>query len=195
MTQCQFLYILAAYKIFLIYPVCGVLVMLTDLTTEISPCTLVVMSVERYIAVCYPLRHAAIITIRSTAVAIIMIWALNSLSVLTHLVLMLKYPYGELESLQMNVFCAKSNMMVYPISYHYERGFAGFLFVSAAVMVILSYIGVMLAARSASTDKDSARKARNTLLLHMVQLGLSLSSTTFESVIIPLSQMLDHMLF
>ncbi|KAF7648079.1 hypothetical protein LDENG_00162470 [Lucifuga dentata] len=42
----------------------------------------------------------------------------------------------------------------------------------------------MLAARSASTDKDSARKARNTLLLHMVQLGLTLSSTMCLSALI-----------
>ncbi|KAF7651898.1 hypothetical protein LDENG_00104080 [Lucifuga dentata] len=184
MAQSQFLYILAACDIFLTYPVCGVLVMLTNLTTEISPCTLVVMSLERYITVCFPMRHAAIITVRNTGVAIITIWAFNILNVLTQVVLMLKFPFGDLESLQMSGGCSKSNMMFYPISYHYDRGFAGFLFVSATVIIILSYV-----------DKASARKARNTLLLQMVQLGLSLSSTMFNIFLKALSKVLNRLVF
>ncbi|KAK7925602.1 hypothetical protein WMY93_007912 [Mugilogobius chulae] len=41
----------------------------------------------------------------------------------------------------------------------------------------MSFIGVMIVAFSASTDKTSADKARNTLLLHMFQLSLNLMST------------------
>ncbi|KAF7641550.1 hypothetical protein LDENG_00277740 [Lucifuga dentata] len=97
---------------------------------------------------------------------------------------MLKFPFGQLESLQMNVFCSKVNMIRDPISYDYEKGFAGFLFVSAAVIIIFSYI-----------DKDSARKAHNTLLLHMVQLGLTLSSTMYETFLIALSKAVDRLIF
>ncbi|XP_023252728.1 olfactory receptor 1M1-like, partial [Seriola lalandi dorsalis] len=106
MAQSQLLYLLAACRVKLMYPVCGVLTMLASLTTVISPLTLMVMSLERYVAVCYPLRHATIITIRSTGVAIIVVWAFSSLNVLTRVILILDFPFEELESLQMDDFCS-----------------------------------------------------------------------------------------
>lgn len=39
-------------------------------------CMLVIMSLERYTAMCYLLRHAIIVTIRNTGVTVVMIWAL-----------------------------------------------------------------------------------------------------------------------
>ncbi|XP_071362628.1 odorant receptor 131-2-like [Trachinotus anak] len=191
----QLLYLLAAFRIRLTYPVCGVLTMLADLTEEISPLTLVVMSLERYVAVCYPLRHAAIITIRNTAVAIVGVWAFSSLNVLTQILLLLDFPFEQKESLQMTEFCAKGNMLLGRLSDDYEKACTCFLFIIAGVAIMCSYIGVMIAARSASTDKASARKARNTLLLHLVQLGLSLFSTIQNPLLIAISKVLDKIIF
>ncbi|KAM9788616.1 uncharacterized protein ACB057_013165 [Neosynchiropus ocellatus] len=89
------------------------------LTESIFPLTLAVMSLERYVAVCFPLRHSSIVTMRSTAAAITLVWAFSFVNVLIRVVLML-----------------------------------------------------IITARSASTDRNSARKALSTLLLHMIQLGL-----------------------
>ncbi|XP_022600432.1 olfactory receptor 1M1-like [Seriola dumerili] len=188
MAQSQLLYLLAACRVKLMYPVCGVLTMLASLTTVISPLTLMVMSLERYVAVCYPLRHATIITIRNTGVAIIVVWAFSSLNVLTRVILLLDFPFEELESLQMDDFCSDIAMLLDPVSDHYEKAYTYFLFVLAGMTVTCSYIGVMVAARSASTDKASAKKARNTLLLHLVQLGLSLLSTMHNSLLIAISK-------
>ncbi|XP_067465285.1 odorant receptor 131-2-like [Thunnus thynnus] len=188
MTLSQILYILSICRIMLTFPVCGVLIMIANLTNEISPLTLVVMSLERYVAVCYPLRHATIITIRNTGVAITMVWAFCSLNVLTRVLLLLNFPFQDLESLQMKNFCSTLVMFLVPISDHYDKAYTCFLFISAGVAVISSYIGVIVAARSASTDKASVRKARNTLLLHLVQLGLSLSSTIHNPLLIAISK-------
>ncbi|XP_042287626.1 odorant receptor 131-2-like [Thunnus maccoyii] len=192
MALSQLLYLLSACRIWLTYPVCGVLAMLADLTNEVSPLTLVVMSLERYVAVCYPLRHATIITIRNTGVAIVVVWAFSSLNVLIRVLLLLDFPFEELESLQMKDFCSDIAMFLGPMSDHYNKAFTCFLFVLAGVTVTCSYIGVMIAARSASTDKASAHKARNTLLLHLVQLGLSLSSTVHDPLLIAMSKFLDR---
>ncbi len=192
MALSQLLYIIAACTIRLTYPVCGVLNMLADLTNEISPLTLVVMSLERYIAVCYPLRHATIITIRNTGVAIIVVWAFSSLNVLTRVILLLDFPFEDLESLQMKDFCSDNAMFLGPMSNHYDKTYTCFVFISASVAVTSSYIGVMVAARSASADKASARKARHTLLLHLVQLGLSLSSTIYSPMLIALSRIVTR---
>ncbi|XP_031162625.1 odorant receptor 131-2-like [Sander lucioperca] len=190
----QLLYILAACGIRLMYPLCGVLTMLSDLTYEISPLTLVVMSLERYVAVCYPLRHSTLVTIRNTEVAIIVVWVFSSLNVLTKVILLLHFPFENLESLQMKYFCARENMLLGRMSDNYDKAFTYFLFVSAGVAVTSSYIGVIIAARSASTDKTSSQKARNTLLLHLGQLGLSLSSTIHNPLLIAMSKVLDRII-
>ncbi|XP_041808755.1 odorant receptor 131-2-like [Chelmon rostratus] len=192
LVQGQVLYIIAACRLRLTYPVCGVLNMLSSLTTVISPLTLVVMSLERYVAVCYPLRHATIITIRNTGLAIVVVWAFSSLNVLIRVLLLLDFPFEDLQSLQMKEFCSPENMLLGPMSGTYNKIFTYFLFILACVAIISSYIGVMVAARSASTDKASARKARNTLLLHLVQLGLSLSSAIYNPLLVVISKVLHR---
>ncbi|XP_045898663.1 odorant receptor 131-2-like [Micropterus dolomieu] len=195
MALSQLMYIIAACRITLSYPVCGALTMLANVITNISPLTLVVMCLERFVAVCYPLRHAAIITVRNTGVAVCVVWAFSSLNVLIQVLLMLKFPFAELESLQMKDFCGNDNMMLDPIAADYEKAYTCFVFVIAGLAVISSYIGVMIAARSASSDKVSARKARNTLLLHLVKLGLSLSSTVYNPLLFSISERLDRIMF
>ncbi|XP_038564817.1 odorant receptor 131-2-like [Micropterus salmoides] len=192
MAVSQLLYVIAACRITLTYPVCGVLDMLGYLTNEISPLTLVVMSLERFVAVCYPLRHANIITVRNTGGAIIVIWVFSSLNVLTRVLLLLEFPFKDLESLQMKDFCSNMAMLLGQVSADYGKAYTCFLFVSAGLVITSSYIGVMIAARSASTDKASVRKARNTLLLHLVQLGLSLSSTIYSPLLIALSRIVTR---
>ncbi|KAM7397456.1 hypothetical protein PAMA_005647 [Pampus argenteus] len=192
MAQSQLMYILGACRLRMTYPVCGALGMLAHLTSKISPLTLVAMSLERYVAVCYPLRHATIITIRNTGVAICVIWAISSLNVLTQVLLMLNFQVEDLMNLQMKDFCGKESIFFDPISDLYEKAYTYCLFVSAGIVVACSYIGVMVAARSASTDRDSAVKARKTLLLHLVQLGLSLSSTLHNLLLIAISKIPDR---
>ncbi|KAM3601537.1 uncharacterized protein V6R79_014570 [Siganus canaliculatus] len=186
----QLLYLLA-FGMRLTYPVCGVIVMLAAVTAVISPLTLVVMSLERYVAVRYPLRHSSIVTIRNTAAAIVMVWAFSSLNVLTQVVLLIQFPFDDL---QMKQVCSVKNMLLNPVSALYDEAYTYFLFISAALVVCWSYISVMIAARSASTDKDSAHKARNTLLLHLVQLGLSLSSTVHNPMLVAMSTVMDPVL-
>uniref|UniRef100_A0A8C9X014 G-protein coupled receptors family 1 profile domain-containing protein n=1 Tax=Sander lucioperca TaxID=283035 RepID=A0A8C9X014_SANLU len=195
MTLGQLLFILNAFRIRLTYPVCGVFTMLAYFTNAIPPLTLVVMSLERYVAVCYPLRHSTIVTIRKTTVAIIMVWGFSSLNILTHVILLLDFKFEDLESLTMKDNCARENMRLGSMSDLYDKLYVYFLFVSAGVAILCSYIGVSIAARSASTDKASARKGRNTLLLHMVQLGLSLSSTIHNPLHLALSKVLDKKIF
>ncbi|XP_047463726.1 odorant receptor 131-2-like [Mugil cephalus] len=191
----QLLYIISLFRIFVTYPACGFLTMLTSLTAVISPLTLVVMSLERYVAVCYPLRHATIITVRNTGVTIVLVWVFCLLNILIRVGLLLEFPFEELESLQMTDFCSDIAMFLGSTSADYDKGFSFFVFVSAALVIVSSYVGVIVAARSASTDKASARKARNTLIMHMVQLGLNLSSKIFYPLFILFSKALTRIVF
>ncbi|XP_037323300.2 odorant receptor 131-2-like [Pungitius pungitius] len=195
MALSQLLYLLAASRAPLTYPPCGVLVMLADLTNTVSPLTLVVMSLERYVAVCHPLRHATLVTARSTAVAVAVVWAISWMNVLTQVVLLLDFPFKDLQSLQMADFCSKDRMMLGVVSEVYDRGYTYFLFSSTSVVVASSYVAVTMAARLASSGGASARRARDTLLLHLVQVGLSLSSTLYSPVLVALSRSVSRLLF
>jgi len=171
LTVSQLLYILSICRIFLTYPECGVLFMLGNLTNPVSPLILVVMSLERCVAVCYPLRHASIITIRNTAVAVIVVWAICFLNVVIRVILMLEFPFEELETLQMNTFCNTVAMFLTPLYYDYDRAYTYFLLISAGLAIISTY------------------KARNTLLMHLVQLGLSISSTIHNPLLFAVSKL------
>ncbi|XP_027129583.1 odorant receptor 131-2 [Larimichthys crocea] len=193
--QGQILYILAACAITLTYPVCGVLTMLSKITNEISPLTLLVMCLERYVAVCYPLRHATIITIRNTGLAIVVIWAFCSLNVLTAVFMLLNFSFEDQQNRQMKDYCRREIMFLNPVSDLYDKVYTYILFCSAGVVVSFSYIGVMVAARSATTDKASAQKASKTLLLHLVQLGLILLSALHTPLIQAISKVVDAITF
>uniref|UniRef100_A0A3Q3A5Z7 G-protein coupled receptors family 1 profile domain-containing protein n=1 Tax=Kryptolebias marmoratus TaxID=37003 RepID=A0A3Q3A5Z7_KRYMA len=195
LAQSQVQFLLSVCRVKLAYSLCTALSMLANLTTGISPLTLVVMPLERYVAVCFPLRHASIITIRNTTVAVIAIWAVSSLNNLTRVLLFLQFPFEKVKRLQIRDLCSNIALVLGSLTAEYDRAYTIVLFVSAGVAATFSYIGVIAAARSASTDKALAHKARNTLLLHLVQLGLSLSSTINNPLIIALSKILTRTAF
>ncbi|XP_054902747.1 odorant receptor 131-2-like [Poeciliopsis prolifica] len=195
LAVCQVLFLLSVCRITLTYPVCGTVTVFANITNVISPLTLMVMSLERCVAVCLPLRHAMIVTIRNTRLAIIAAWTSSSLHNVFRVILMLDFPFEDLDSLQMKDLCSEITMLLGSRSKMYDNAFTGFLFVSAAIVIISSYVGVIIAARSASTGKASALKARNTLMLHLVQLCLSLSSTVYNPMLIALIKIVQPVVF
>ncbi|KAM6907108.1 odorant receptor 131-2-like [Xenentodon cancila] len=195
LAQSQVMFLLSVCRVKLGYSLCAFLTLLANLANEVSPLTLVVMPLERYVAVCHPLRHASIITMRNTTVAIVTVWAFSSLNNLTRLLLFLEFPFEKMESLQIKDLCSNIAIVLGSLTDEYDRAYTWIVFLSASVAVTSSYIGVVIAARSASTDKVLAHKALNTLLMHLVQLGLSLTSIIYNPLIVTLSRTLTRMVF
>ncbi|XP_035999391.1 odorant receptor 131-2-like [Fundulus heteroclitus] len=106
LAQSQVQFLLSVCRVKLAYSLCTVLSMLANLTTGISPLTLVVMPLERYVAVCFPLRHSAIITIRNTTVAVVAIWAVSSLNNLTRVLLFVDFTLDRMEIWHMKDLCS-----------------------------------------------------------------------------------------
>lgn len=177
------LYLPASLQIKMTYYVCGTLVLLSVFTATVSPLTLAVMSLERFVAVCYPLRHATIFTMRSTGIAIAVVWAFSFIHILIR-VFMLLYFFNQIYlNLQMKDFCSKEALFFAPVFKDFEEVFASTLFLLVGAVIMASYIGVSFVARSVSSDRASARKALHTLLLHLIQLSLILTSTLFSTII------------
>lgn len=66
--------------------VCSLLLFLSTATFRNAPFNLAVMSLERYVAICFPLRHAEIATSKRTCIAICIIWIFGSVNILTDII-------------------------------------------------------------------------------------------------------------
>ncbi|KAM6907112.1 odorant receptor 131-2-like [Xenentodon cancila] len=193
LAHSQSMFLVSTSGLLLLYPVCAALTVINTFSQGVSILTLLLMCLERYVAVCYPLRHAGVVTIRNTGVAVAVVWTFSSVNTLLQLSLMLNFPFEELQQMQMKDFCGKDSLFLDPMSELYDKASTYLLFVLACVSVSFSYIGIIVAATSASTDKASATKARKTLLLHLLQLGLSMSSTIHHSLVKALAISLDRL--
>ncbi|XP_067112885.1 odorant receptor 131-2-like [Osmerus mordax] len=172
----QLLLILALPPVFVTHYTCTIMVLLTVTVTAVSPLNLAVMSLERYVAVCFPLRHSAIVTVNNTGVSIGLMWALSSIDPLIRLILLILYDNFSVGEI-MQRFCAMEALFHSTVAHDYDKAFTAISFTFVGIIIMCSYFGVMIVARSASSDKASTTKARNTVLLHMIQLLLCLSTT------------------
>ncbi|XP_037123286.1 odorant receptor 131-2-like [Syngnathus acus] len=186
----QLLYLLSNCGVRLHYWACGALVLLASLLGRISPLVLALMSLERYVAVCRPLRHVSVATAGNTARAVLAVWTVSCLNVVVQGLLLKTSPFE-----QMTQLCTFSVFFLSPVSKVYYDVFTCFLFAWAGSSILFSFVGVALSARSAATDKDSLRKAGRTLLLHLLQLVLSLMSVLYGIIMAHLAASLSRLDF
>ncbi|XP_075888284.1 odorant receptor 131-2-like [Nelusetta ayraudi] len=190
--QTQSMYLMSAGRVRLSYHVCFLFSMIAEVSLLISPLTLLAMSLERYVAVCYPLRHTSIITIRNTGAAIVMIWAFGFLNAFVQVVLLLKASLSKGITLKTSDYCGKERIFPDPNLNLFKTMYIYFWYILAAVIISSTYVGVMVAAWSTSTDKISAQKAGKTLMLHMVQLSISLCVPIHYPIVFLLSKHLNR---
>ncbi len=174
------LYIFALTKLRLISYVCVTFTLLAALTVKMSPLNLAVMSLERYVAVCFPLRHADIATSRTTGIAIAVMWTVASFESFTQLFL-----YVSLENTVFTLTrtCHRKNVFLLQIYSTLHRAFIIMCFVFVSIIIIFTYVAIMVTVRSATSNVRNATKAHKTVLLHMLQLCLCLTSTMFDMLI------------
>ncbi|XP_072539466.1 odorant receptor 131-2-like [Salminus brasiliensis] len=160
--------------------ICAGLVLVASFTTHNTPVNLAGMAIERYIAVCHPLRHAQICTVRRTYILIGFIWFFSFVPDITDLFVMLaKEP---LSFFYTSVFCLRQNVFKEPVLLYRRDVFDVFYFSLVFLMLIYTYLRVLLAARAMSTDKTSIQRARNTILLHGGQLLICMLSYFYSSI-------------
>ncbi|XP_056612525.1 odorant receptor 131-2 [Triplophysa dalaica] len=165
------LVVILSYNVVLIplhlcVPVC----MLMETITACAPLTILAMCLERYVAICMPLRHNAISTSRRALMVILMIWFLSFISPLVDMLILVST--ASREYLSQKTHCHYEIMIPEGI-----RRFArGLLFIVGMLIILLievvCYVMIFLAARAASSDKNSASKGQRTISLHIIQLIL-----------------------
>uniref|UniRef100_A0A8C2Q0I4 G-protein coupled receptors family 1 profile domain-containing protein n=1 Tax=Cyprinus carpio TaxID=7962 RepID=A0A8C2Q0I4_CYPCA len=133
---------------------CVTLLIITATTYNNTPLTLAGMAIERYIAICKPLHHHHICTVRRTYILISLIWGVSVLPGLTDLIVIaIARPLAVFTTATLCIMNGLYSSVVW-------------------VIIVFTYCQVLLAARRASADKSSAKKAQSTILLHGAQLLL-----------------------
>ncbi|XP_065143859.1 odorant receptor 131-2-like [Paramisgurnus dabryanus] len=176
------MYILASIPMQITKALCALFVFISHCTFRNSPLTLAVMSLERYVAICFPLRHCNIATPRRTNIILGFIWILSSLNIAIDIIYLVLVLIVNPSSLSDNIFCTYEKLFVAKWQMDKAQGFEIFYFVSVALIIIFTYIRIMITARSVTSDKDSAKKALRTVLLHLIQLCLCLTTFLYATI-------------
>uniref|UniRef100_I3JCY1 Olfactory receptor, family 90, subfamily D, member 1 n=1 Tax=Oreochromis niloticus TaxID=8128 RepID=I3JCY1_ORENI len=158
------------YTVPLSFAPCCVMLLIT-ITTN-NPLNLAGMAVERYIAVCRPLHHSQLCTVQRAYALIALIWAVSFIPSISDVIILLIIQ--PLSVFMKNVICYPSS--VYNTPYHETQSLV-LLFSFVFLTLIITYLKVLCAARAvSSSNQASAKNARNTILLHGVQLLICMLS-------------------
>ncbi|XP_046882526.1 odorant receptor 131-2-like [Hypomesus transpacificus] len=146
---------------------CCFLLVTAIFTTFNTPFNLATMAIERYIAVCIPLRHAQICTVRRTYMVIGLMWAVSAIPILKEVFTL--FATEPLSFFNTRIFCQRENVFK-STTMSENQYIPQYVYLALVWLTLLyTYLSIMFAARAASGD---ARKARNTILLHGLQLLL-----------------------
>ncbi|XP_018558453.1 odorant receptor 131-2-like [Lates calcarifer] len=168
-TMSLFVFSYVFYKINV--SLCCLIVTFAVFTTLNTPLNLAVMAVECYIAICLPLRHAELCTIKRTYILIAWIWTMSAVSTLPDMfILVVTQPVQLFYSA---IFCERDNLFKHPASLK-KRDVSYIIFlVGVWLTLVYTYFKIFFAAKAAKDAKNAnAEKARNTILLHAFQLLL-----------------------
>ncbi|XP_028430521.1 odorant receptor 131-2-like [Perca flavescens] len=159
---------------------CCFFILVAVFTTRITPVNLASMAIERYVAVCEPLRHPQICTVRRTYIVIGWMWFICVAPDITDLFMTLATE--SLSFFHESVFCTRQNVFKDPILAFKRQVFDIIYFSCVFLTLVFTYLRVLFAARALSTDKMSAQRARNTILIHGVQMAMCMLSYISPSV-------------
>ncbi|KAK2861506.1 hypothetical protein Q5P01_001039 [Channa striata] len=157
---------------------CMFLLMTAILANLNNPLTLAAMAVECYIAVCFPLYHAQICTVKKTYIVISMVWVLSALSILPDLFVTLATE--SIDFFHSRVFCLRENIFRNPHLIE-KRDVSNIVFlVIVCLTLFYIYFRILFTAKAAAAD---AKKARNTILLHGFQLLLCMLTYVYGPIL------------
>ncbi|XP_030633921.1 odorant receptor 131-2-like [Chanos chanos] len=172
---------------------CCILCTLMNWLNNCTPLTLVTMCLERYVAICMPLRHADISNSRNRKIGLLIIWTISSITAFVSLFgflavnpsnILLSYVVCSVEVLQTFTWQAQLRAILLQL-----------YFICMIVIIVFTYIKILMAARAASSDnKKSTYKSLRTVALHAFQLFLCLTQLLTPYIEIAVMK-IDFMLF
>ncbi|KAM4701011.1 odorant receptor 131-2-like isoform 1-T2 [Discoglossus pictus] len=169
-----FLALVTLYIVYLPVPFCFIIQTLGTSTFRITPYNLAAMSLERYAAICHPLRHGELGTAQTATNAISVIWGLGLIPNLADFITMVIFAPNNFISF--NLICNRIMLVMHPLQNTFRLYSYILSFSIVGLIIIYTYVRVMMVARKMGSDKSTASKAGKTVMLHAFQLMLCMFS-------------------
>ncbi|XP_029027557.2 odorant receptor 131-2-like [Betta splendens] len=155
---------------------CFPLLFISTATFRNTPFILATMSLERYVAIFYPLQRPAAWCSDRIWIIILVLWLLSCMFPMT------EYSIGQrdpaLNTFFTPVFCRIASVNPSPIQALFRTAVNVLCFAVVAVIIILTYVRILLETWKMRQDKVSVSKATHTVLLHGFQLLLCMLAFT-----------------
>ncbi|XP_068171955.1 odorant receptor 131-2-like [Antennarius striatus] len=153
------------------FSICCIIILITLFATENTPLNVACMAIECYIAVCFPLRHSRICTIKKTLMLIGLIWVMSMTVVLPDLFVTLATQ--PLDFFHSKFVCNRQTAFPNPILVKKRYITHSVFLVIIWFTIFYTYFRILFTARAASKD---SKKARNTIILHGFQVLLYMTT-------------------
>ncbi|XP_030256912.1 odorant receptor 131-2-like [Sparus aurata] len=152
---------------------CLVIYMILSLYTYLTPVTLTAMTLERYVAICLPLRHSVLCSTRSCMHCILFIHSISCLPCIAVLSIFFKSATHGFY-IQKNV-CSVEIFIFEKWQGHLRSAISQFYFLVMVSIIVLCYVKIMKVSKAASGENTkSTWKGLRTVILHGFQLLLCL---------------------
>ncbi|XP_066497721.1 odorant receptor 131-2-like [Hoplias malabaricus] len=178
-----FLFVMGSVNFAIVF--CAPLLFLSTATFQNSPLILAAMSLERYVAIFYPLHRPISWRPERIWVIILSLWLISCVLPTVDFILMrLK---ADVDVLSTPVLCKTAVLNSSPIQTLFKVAMNGLFFAVVAVVIFFTYIRIFLETHKMRQDRASVSKALHTVVLHGFQLLLSMMAFTFpvtESLIV-----------
>ncbi|XP_067102817.1 odorant receptor 131-2-like [Osmerus mordax] len=177
-----FLLVMGQVRIASVY--CMPLLFFSTTTFQNTPLILATMSLERYVAIFYPLQCPPAWRSDRIWIIILVLWLVSSILPIVD------YSLGKVQPgvdfLSTPVLC-NPVLTTLPIQTLFKVTLNGLFFVGVAAIILFTYMRILLETRKLRQDRASVGKAMHTVLLHGFQLLLCMMAFTHpitESVIV-----------
>ncbi|XP_014339814.1 odorant receptor 131-2-like [Latimeria chalumnae] len=172
-------------------PICSALILISAVTYMNTPLNLAVMSLERYVAICFPLRHAEICGVELAWIAMMIIWITGSSAYIADIILL--GVLAKKSFFSTNMLFIYESLTVTSVQYFLVAVFEINIFLLVAITIVCTYIKIRLEAKKVNADKGSVSKPHKMVYLHAFQLSLCIVSFIYpltDELLIELSSWL-----
>uniref|UniRef100_A0A3Q1FHG6 Odorant receptor, family 95, subfamily A, member 1 n=1 Tax=Acanthochromis polyacanthus TaxID=80966 RepID=A0A3Q1FHG6_9TELE len=169
-----FLFVMGQVKLVLVC--CVPLLLISTATFQNTLLILATMSLERYVAIFYPLQRPAAWRSDRIWIIILSLWLLSC----TYPII--EFAIGELDpavdALSTPVSCKVTVVNSSAVQMLFKAAFYVLMFTLVAVVILFTYVRILMETRKMRQNRASVSKAMHTVLLHGFQLLLCLLAFT-----------------